>query len=94
MGTQNPSMYAPARPLSCSRRASSVLTEPRHSYQQVIDKTKSLSFRTHVLANNLDKYVVRPSPFNLLITPLSSWLVHALTPLLLQQSEGDDKAQA
>jgi translation initiation factor 3 subunit E len=26
-------------------------------YQQVIDKTKSLSFRTHVLANNLEKYV-------------------------------------
>jgi len=26
-------------------------------YQQVIDKTKSLSFRTHVLANNLEKYL-------------------------------------
>ena len=74
MGTQNPSMYALAHPLArpCFRDGPrSVLTEPRHSYQQVIDKTKSLSFRTHVLANNLDKYVVRHVLFNLLMTPLS-----------------------
>jgi translation initiation factor 3 subunit E len=55
MGTQNTSMYGLWQFVEMA--ATKMMMSDRFSsrrYQQVIDKTKGLAFRSHVLANNID----------------------------------------